>query len=208
MGSPSGAEVIPGRERAQPPEPGDAGEVLFPLENGDQLTRPEFERRYDAMPGLRKAELVQGVVYMPSAVSHRHHGNPHFNLIFWMGTYAAATPGVEGGDNTSLRLDLDNEPQPDAHLIVLPAYGGRVRIDQDGFIVGGPEVIGEVAASSASYDLHAKLNVYRRGGVQEYVVWRVLEKAIDWFVLRGGNYDRLAVAPSGFTKARSFPAFG
>ena len=41
---------------------------ILPLEHGDHLTREEFERRYEAMPHVRKAELIEGVVYMPSPV--------------------------------------------------------------------------------------------------------------------------------------------
>src|SRR5262249_33252195 len=149
-----------------------------------------FERRYEAMPHVKKAELIEGVVYMPSAVRYRPHGRPHFQLIGWLAAYEAATPGVEGGDNTSVRLDLDNEPQPDALLLVDPAHGGQAVISADHYIERAPELVAEVAASSASYDLHTKLNVYRRNGVREYIVWRVLEQQIDWFVLRAGSYER------------------
>src|SRR5580704_12546620 len=86
-------------------------EFMPPLEPGDRLTREEFERRYEAMPHLKKAELIEGVVYMPSPVRHRRHGHPHFQLIGWLAAYEAATPGVEGGDNSTARLDLPNEPQ-------------------------------------------------------------------------------------------------
>ena len=95
------------------------GTVTAP-ENGDQLTRAEFERRYEAMPNLKKAELIEGVVYVPSPVRHRQHGSPHAQLIGWLVQYAANTPGVEVGDNGSVRLDLDNEPQPDALLFIDP----------------------------------------------------------------------------------------
>ena len=30
----------------------------------------EFERRYEAMPEVKKAELIEGEVYMPSPVRH------------------------------------------------------------------------------------------------------------------------------------------
>src|SRR4051812_13988373 len=143
-----------------------------PLQNGDRLTRAEFERRYDATPGLKKAELIEGVVYMPPPVSHTDHSAPHFDLITWLGQYRVATPGFSGGDNGSLRLDLDNMPQPDAYLLILPSHGGQARIDEDGYVVGAPELVAEVAASSASYDLDVKLNAYRRNGVREYIVWR------------------------------------
>jgi Uma2 family endonuclease len=175
-----------------------------PLENGDRLTRPEFERRYDAMPGLKKAELIEGVVYMPSPVSVDHDG-PHFDAITWLGMYRMATPGIRGGDNGSLRLDLDNEPQPDAYLMVLPSHGGQARIGEDRYVAGAPELVVEVAASSVSYDLHAKLNVYRRIGVREYVVWRVLDRAIDWFVLREGRYEPLPPDANGVYRSEVFP---
>jgi Uma2 family endonuclease len=162
-----------------------------PLRSGDHLTRDEFERRYQAMPEVNKAELVEGVVYMPSPVSAEDHGEPHFDFITWLGVYRAHTPCVRGGDNSTLRLDLDNEPQPDGYLRLLPECGGQARL-VDGYVTGAPELIVEIAASSASYDLHEKLNAYRRNGVREYVVWRVWDAAVDWFVLRGGRFEPLA----------------
>jgi Uma2 family endonuclease len=175
------------------------------LENGDQLTRAEFECRYDAMPHLKKAELIEGVVYVPSPVRHRQHGAPHVHLISWLGLYTANTPGIEAGDNSSVRLDLDNEPQPDGLLFIDPACGGQIRISADGIIEGAPELVAEVASSSVSYDLHAKLHVYRRNGVREYLVWRVLEREIDWFVLRAGQYERMAVDGQGLLRSEVFP---
>jgi hypothetical protein len=176
-----------------------------PLEPGDHLTRDEFERRYDAMPHLKKAELLEGVVYMPSPVRWNQHGSPHFHLITWLGVYQATTPGVQGGDNASVRLDLDSEPQPDAALIVEPACGGQVQISPDDYIVGGPELVGEVAASSVAIDLNIKMRVYRRNQVREYLVWRVLDQAIDWFVLRQSDYQRLALTSEGIYQSENFP---
>jgi Uma2 family endonuclease len=180
-------------------------EALPLLENGDRLTRAEFERRYETMPHVKKAELIEGVVYVPSPVRHRQHGAPHARLIIWLGVYSAHTPGVEVSDNSSVRLDLDNEPQPDALLFIDPARGGRVRLSTDGIIEGAPELVAEVASSSASYDLHAKLHVYRRNGVQEYLVWRVLEGGIDWFALRAGEYERLPQDAQGILRSEVFP---
>ena len=179
--------------------------ALPALENGDRLTRAEFERRYDTMPHLKKAELIEGVVYVPSPVPLRQHGSPHAHVIGWLFQYAANTPGVEVGDNTSVRLDLDNEPQPDALLCIDPACGGQVRIGADGIIEGAPELVAEVASSSVSYDLHAKLHVYRRSGVREYLVWRVLEQEIDWFVLRAGQYERMPIDADGRIRSEVFP---
>jgi Uma2 family endonuclease len=167
------------------------------LQNGDRLTRIEYEQRYAAMPNLKNAQLIEGVVYMPSPVTHTYHGAPHFDLITWLGLYRIGTPGVRGGDNSTLRLDLDNAPQPDAYLIVLPSHGGQARIDGEGYIVGAPELVAEVSASSVSLDLHDKLNAYRRNGVREYVVWRVLDQTIDWFILRDGRYELLAMNATG-----------
>jgi len=174
------------------------------LENGDRLTRAEFERRYEAMPYLKKAELIEGVVYVPSPVHHRQHGAPHALLIGWLIQYAANTPGVEVGDNSSVRLDLDNEPQPDAVLLIDSASGGQSRLSADDFIEGAPELVAEVASSSVSYDLHTKLHVYRRNGVREYVVWRVLNREIDWFVLRAGQYERLPLDANGLLQSEVF----
>src|SRR5258707_5815839 len=83
-----------------------------PLENGDRLTRSEFERRYDAMPHLKKAELIEGVVFVGSPVRHDQHGKPDSDLNTWAGVYRAATPGTDGATNTTVRLDLANEVQP------------------------------------------------------------------------------------------------
>jgi Uma2 family endonuclease len=180
-------------------------DVVPALENGDRLTRAEFERRYEAMPHLKKAELIEGVVYVPSPVRHRQHSSPHAHLITWLGLYTANTPGVEVGDNGSVRLDLDNEPQPDALLFIDPTRGGQVRISDDGIIEGAPELVAEVASSSVSYDLHVKLHVYRRSGVREYLVWRVLEQEIDWFVLRDGQYERMPLDTQGLVHSEVFP---
>ncbi len=183
----------------------DAGSDVPVLEPGDRLTRDEFERRYAAMPGLKKAELIEGVVYMPSPVRARRHGNPHAKIITWLGYYEAKTPGVEVADNATARLDLDNEPQPDAMLYVAPECGGQVRISPDDYIEAAPELVAEVASSSASYDLNTKLHVYRRSGVREYIVWRVLDGAIDWFVLRAGRYERLEADERGVMRSEFFP---
>src|SRR5205823_5660159 len=137
-----------------------AGSPPPPLEPGDRLSREEFERRYEAMPELKKAELIEGVVHLPSPVRMMRHGRPHAGIITWLGVYDANTAGVWVVDNTTLRLDLDNEPQPDAALMIEPDCGGQVRLTSDDYVEGAPELVAEVAASSASIDLHAKLRVY------------------------------------------------
>jgi Uma2 family endonuclease len=185
----------------QPP----GAEPIPPLENGDRLTRAEFERRYDAMPEVKKAELIEGIVYMPSPVRLRRHGEPHANILLWLTYYRAGTPGVIAADNASARLDLDNEPQPDAILMIEPQRGGQTRISDDDYVEGAPELVVEVAASTVSIDLHQKLRVYRRCGVREYVVWRVQEQQIDWFVLIEGEFVRSPLDEQGQFRSQVFP---
>ena len=175
------------------------------LENGDRLTRQEFERRYRAMPHLKKAELIEGVVYVPSPLRARSHGQPHSDIIGWLSVYRAATPGVMVCDNTTVRLDLDNEPQPDALLRIESELGGQSRISEDDYVEGAPELIVEIASSSASYDLHDKLQVYRRNGVQEYLVWQVIEQKLDWFRLEQGEYVCVTPDEEGVIHSQIFP---
>jgi Uma2 family endonuclease len=193
----------PARPSRQPEEPATAN--LPPLENGDRLTRAEFERRYGAMPELKKAELIEGEVYMPSPVRFEHHSQPHTQIVTWLGIYDAQTPGVAAGDNGSIRLDMDNEPQPDGFLIIRPEHGGQARISKDDYIDGAPELIAEVASSSASYDLGKKLHVYRRNGVREYIVWRVLDRQVDWLVNHEGRFEPLSPGADGILRSTVFP---
>lgn len=171
---------------------------------GDRLTRDEFERRYQATPDVKKAELIEGVVYMPSPVSTKNHGDPHAKLVTWLGNYCATTIGTQSADNSTVRLDWDNEPQPDAFLRILPECGGQTR-DDGLYISGGPELVCEVTASTASYDLHDKKEAFRRNGVQEYVVWRVKDAAVDWFQLSGGEYLSLPPREDGVICSKVFP---
>jgi len=175
------------------------------LEPGDRLTSAEFERRYETMPELKKAELIEGVVYMPSPVRMDAHAGPHADLLTWLGTYRSATPGINAGDNATLKLDNDNVPQPDALLLIDAQLGGQVTIDASGYINGAPELVAEIASSSVSIDLHAKLQVYRRSGVREYIAWRVLDRAIDWFILRDGEYLPLQAGDDGILRSEVFP---
>ncbi|QLL29196.1 Uma2 family endonuclease [Thermosynechococcus sichuanensis E542] len=175
---------------------------LPPLENGDRLTRDEFERRYAALPHLKKAELIEGVVFMGSPVGIEH-SRSHGSIMGWLWFYSAATPGLGCYDNPTVRLDGDNEPQPDAVLRL--ERGGNSRISEDGYIEGAPELVVEIAASSAAYDLHDKLKVYRRNGVQEYLVWCTYDRQIYWFSLEAGEYQPLTADAEGMIRSRQFP---
>jgi hypothetical protein len=177
-----------------------------PLGNGDRLTRDEFERRYKATPKVNKAELIEGVVYMPSPVRHGSHSKPHVILANWIGHYAAKIPGLlEFGDNGTVRLDNDNEPQPDLFLMLPARVGGQAKIDADDYISGPPALVCEIAASSVSIDLHLKKTAYRRNGVQEYLVWRTEDSAIDWFSLVAGDFVPITPESDGTLRSRVFP---
>lgn len=185
---------------------GDAMTITIPtipyLESGDRLTRDEFERRYQAMPPGTKAELIEGVVYVASPVRFATHGEPHSRIITLLGIYAAATPGVRAGDNATVRLDWANELQPEGLLRI---ERGASLIDADGYVQGPPEFVAEIAGSSAAQDMHDKLRVYRRSGVQEYLVWLVFEQRIEWFMLETGDYRPILPDPDAITRSRVFP---
>ena len=183
-------------------DPASPARMWVSLENGDQLTRAEFERRYAAAPHIKKAELIDGAVHMSSPVHNTSHSEPHAHLLVWLGVYCAATPGVRLGDNATVRLDQLNEVQPDA---LLRLEHGQSRISADDYIEGAPELVAEIASSSAAIDLHCKLRVYLRSGVQEYLVWRTLDQQLDWFELREGDYIRLAPDDHGRLRSRVFP---
>ncbi len=172
---------------------------------GDHLSRAEFERRYRTQPDIKKAELIEGVVYMPSPVSYGRHANPHHSLVTWTGNYLAATPGVQVGDNATVRLDNHNEVQPDILLRLDPAAGGRSRIGEDDFVEGAPELIVEIAATSANYDMHDKKRVYARNGVTEYLVVLTYEQQVHWFALREGEYAPLSPGDDGMIRSEVFP---
>jgi hypothetical protein len=104
-----------------------------------------------------------------------------------------------------LRLDLKDVAQPDLALIVLPSHGGQVEIDENQYILGGPELVGEISASTRSIDLNLKSWVYLRNGVREYIVWRVEDDAIDWFRDRDGQYGGLEADSSGIIRSEEFP---
>ncbi|NJL44683.1 MAG: Uma2 family endonuclease [Leptolyngbyaceae cyanobacterium SM2_3_12] len=175
-----------------------------PLESGDRLTRPEFERRY-AAAAVTKAELIEGVVYVASPLRFQQHAEPHSRIHGWIWTYQIMTPGLSLGIEPTVRLDLDNEPQPDIALLVNAEAGGQTRLSDDGYVEGAPELVVEIAASSAAIDLGDKQQAYRRNGVAEYLVWQVFENKIDWYALTDGDYQNLPVDEDGIIRSRRFP---
>src|ERR1043166_6526116 len=175
------------------------------LEQGDRLTRDEFERRDERMARVKKAELIEGTVFMPSPVRAENHAEPHKWMCFWVGAYELETVGVRGFDNASVRLDLDNEPQPDLVLIKNPDNGGQAKLSDDDYIQGAPELVVEIVGTSAAYDLYQKKGAYRRNGVREYLAWITGENHLVWWELREGEYQELAADSQGILRSKIFP---
>lgn len=163
----------------------------LPLDSGDRLSQGEFHRRYLAMPSVKRAELIEGVVFMPSPTRYGFHDAQAALIRTWLGVYASRHDDVRVGNDATVILDAENEVQPDAFLFRID---GDLRENADGYLEGVPGLVVEVAGSSDSRDLHQKKAAYERNGVPEYVVWRVFDERIDWFVLRNGSYELKAPA--------------
>ena len=177
-----------------------------PLENGDRATRPEFERRYTHSPSDQKAELIEGTVYlMASPLRFQQHAEPHANIIGWLWTYQVTIPNVRIGIEPTVRLDLENEPRPDAVLFWEESAQGQAQLTADDYIEGAPELIVEIAASSSALDLHGKKRAYQRNGVKEYLVWCIYENSLNWFSLEAGEYILQQPDEKGIIKSRVFP---
>jgi hypothetical protein len=174
------------------------------LQNGDRLTQPEFHALYAKMPEDCRAELIQGIVYMASPVKAAHaESHLAFGALFTM--YTVATPGVRAADNASVILSKSDEPQPDLHLRILVEYGGRVELDDDGYLVGGPELVCEVSDSTRSLDLNSKRLTYLQAGVKEYLVVNLHDQRLHWFDL--ATNQELSADSDGVLRMRQFPGF-
>jgi Uma2 family endonuclease len=164
----------------------------------------EFLRRYERMPQVKKAELIEGVVYIGSPVSVRH-AKPDNLIQLWLGAYASRHPETEALTNATVILDAENTVQPDALLRRLPEHGGLTRVNEAGYLAGPPELIVEVAASSASIDLRDKRRAYCRNGVREYLVWLLAEARLEWFCLEEDDYCLQLPDAQGVLHSRVFP---
>lgn len=182
----------------------DVQQHIPPLEAGDHVDQPTFHERYKAMPPAFRAELIGGVVIVPSPLSPGH-GFYHALVMGWLVNYWIATPGTRSGDNMTTILGETSEPQPDGALIIDPASGGQTGLSEDGYLAGAPELIVEVASSSASIDLHAKRRDYEQAGVLEYVVVVLRQRVIRWLVLQDGTYQEMSADADGIFRSRVFP---
>jgi Uma2 family endonuclease len=178
------------------------GHLVPPLVAGDKLSREEFLSRWEAHPEIMKAELIGGIVYMPSPVTIEH-GDSEGAVGTWLGVYSAATPGTASGHNTTSFV-IDDCPQPDVNLRILPECGGASR-EEGKYLHGAPELLAEICRSSSSYDLHQKLDLYQAAGVQEYLAMLLFEREVRWHALEDGIYQVLPADPDGIWRSRIFP---
>jgi len=177
------------------------GSDVHPLENGDHLTASEFLRRLENMPELKKAELIQGIVYMASAVGFTHHAEPDGVIQGWLSFYASKSKDVRHATNSTLRLSPDDVVQPDGLLVKTDT----VQFDEKGYLSGPVEFVAEIEASSASIVAREKLDTYRRSGVKEYLLWRTRDSVIEWWHLEDDDYLLLEPDQAGNIQSREFP---
>jgi Uma2 family endonuclease len=185
---------------AKPPR----SKSLPPLENGDRLDQKTFHARYQAMPEDCRAELIGGIVYMPSP-QKIPHSETQILVVRWLDEYAEATPGTKALMNNTQILGSDSEPEPDACLFITPEYGGRVYVDKDDYLHGAPELIVEVSSSTESIDLHRKKQDYQKAGVNEYVVLALRTQRVFWFIRQRGKYKEIPLPADGIFRSRTFP---
>jgi Uma2 family endonuclease len=174
-----------------------------PLRDGDRMTRDEFLRRWEGMPGVKWAELIDGVVHMPSPISNIH-GDFHFRLSSWLTFYVTATPGCQAATAGTWLMSGDSAPQPDLALRIEWECGGQSRVE-GAYPVGAPELIIEVSHTTGSMDAGAKLKLYERSGVQEYLIVRPKSKQIAWRELAEHKYRDLSASVDGIFRSNVFP---
>jgi Uma2 family endonuclease len=186
-----------------------------PLVAGDYLSRDEFLRRWEAMPDIKRAELIDGVVYMPSPLLiegglfmaspvKAGHGDMDHHVSTWLGNYEAATPGCRGSSSATWLMGERSAPQPDDSMRILPEYGGQSRLEGE-YLAGGPELLAEVSLSSTAYDLHQKLEVYERAGVIEYLAILLREQQVRWHRLIDGVFQLVPSPADGIYRSHVFP---
>jgi hypothetical protein len=173
------------------------------LHEGDHLDTTEFLRRWEAMPDLQFAELIDGVVFMASLVA-LDHASMVARIVGWLFVYQSHTPGCAAGSDGTWIMGPNDSPQPDAFLRILPEHGGQSTTSGK-YPAGSPELIVEISDSTLSRDHGIKLELYRRSGVREYITVQLAPRAFTWRTLSRGRYRELAPAPDGSYRSRAFP---
>lgn len=181
---------------------GQASATPDELITGMQMDREEFTRRWEKLPHLKNAELIEGTVFVSSPVSLLH-GNNDLAIHAWLGAYQALTPGVDAGCHVTYYM-LESAPQPDAMLRIRPEYGGNSG-EHGIYGAGAPELIAEVCGSSTDPDFGPKLHLYHRAGVREYITADTLMRRLKWRALSKGSYRDLEPGPDGILRSVAFP---
>lgn len=174
------------------------------LENGERLDQKTFHERYEAAPSGFHAELIEGVVYMPSP-QKLPHGRHQKLVLEWLTAYERATPGTEVIPTPTTILGPESEPEPNVCLILDARHGGQTWEDENHYLNGPPELIVEIAWSTGSIDLHAKKRDYEKAGVREYVVVALRQESIVWFMRRRGRFKEQVAGTDGFLRSEVFP---
>ena len=172
------------------------------LVTGERMSVDEFLRRWEELPDLKKAELVDGIVYVPSPLS-LEHGSLDSLIIWWLAHYAHATPGCKAGNNSTwLMLVAHRNPMPSCGSCPR-TVGSRGRERQFG--AGAPELAVEVCVTSTEVDFGPKLKLYERAGVREYITIELFGQRIVWRMLENAVYVAQQVPSDGVLRSQVFP---
>ena len=177
--------------------------VEVPMVEGQRLDRAEFHARYESMPSGIRAELIDGVVSMPSPAG-AGHGRVHSTISYWLLCYREGTPDVDVLDNATTFLGPRSEVQPDAQMRILPECGGRTT-PAGRYIAGGPELVVEVSQATQRGDLGSKRIEYERAGVLEDVVIAAEPDEVIWHRLRDGRLEAVPADGDGLYRSTAFP---
>jgi len=172
------------------------------LVTGERLTVDEFLRRWEELPDLKHAELIDGIAFVSSPVS-LEHSRLDMRIIWWLSHYACLTPGCDGGSNGTWLMS-GSVPQPDADLCILPSHGGQSG-NKGPLAIGAPELAVEICVTSSALDMGPKLALYQRAGVQEYITVEATGQRLIWRVLDNGAYVAQALPADGIVRSRIFP---
>ena len=173
------------------------------LREGERLTRDEFMRRWEAMPDLKFAELIDGIVHMPSPLSNVH-GDFHARVCVWLGNYVMVTPGCLLVTSVTWLMTDTSVPQPDLALKILAEYGGKSWMEGE-YPGGAPELIVEISHTTGSRDSGVKQRLYERSGVREYLIVKTKKRQISWNELVEGKYREIQPGEDGLLRSRVFP---
>ena len=174
-----------------------------PLCEGEQLTRGEFMRRWEAMPDLKFAELIDGIVHMPSPLADIH-SDFQIRISVWLAQYAMATVGCAVRANGTCLMSKRNVPQPDLALKILAEYGGQSWMEGE-YPGGAPELIVEISHTTGARDSGVKQRLYERSGVLEYLIVKSKKRQLVWHELVEGKYREIQPGADGLFRSRVFP---